>query len=223
MQDPRGSVQALRQSSILHLVVQVVVSILQSSMHCCRSRLVSDAADGVAISSTPHAIFLTATEDGPFLVASIDTPRFCGRRRDRTRMFAWSVSGSASDLAVHILLSSCRRGRSGPGRGRLPRRSRKSPPSRASPAPQCADNPAPARPRSFADRAASRVSKVFARSTPTASDKAVVDRPSVLPNFLWIRARTACARPQRERQLHLIRHLIADPCTRRGSRAVSIS
>jgi hypothetical protein len=49
MQDPRGSVQALRQSSVLHLVVQVVVSILQSSMHCCRSRLVSDAADETAV------------------------------------------------------------------------------------------------------------------------------------------------------------------------------
>jgi hypothetical protein len=49
MQDPRGSVQALRQSSVLHLVVQVVVSILQSSMHFCRSRLVSDAADETAV------------------------------------------------------------------------------------------------------------------------------------------------------------------------------
>ena len=55
MQDARGSVQASRQSSASHLVLQTVATLLQSSMQWCRtlwvseSCLVSDAAKETAV------------------------------------------------------------------------------------------------------------------------------------------------------------------------------
>jgi hypothetical protein len=51
MQPSSGRVQESRQSPVGHLVVQVVAAALQSSMHCCLSRLASDASQEAAANS----------------------------------------------------------------------------------------------------------------------------------------------------------------------------
>ena len=52
MQDARGSVQASRQSSASHLVLQTVATLLQSSMQWCRSWWVSESRLVSAVLST---------------------------------------------------------------------------------------------------------------------------------------------------------------------------
>lgn len=74
------------------------------------------------------------------------------------------------------------------------------------------DNPGPARPGSFADRAARRPCQRFLRGEPPPLQIERHRRQAeALAEFLLDQLAHRLRRPQRERQLHLIRHLIADP------------
>jgi hypothetical protein len=75
MQPSSGRVQDSRQSPVAHLVVQVVASALQLSMHCCRSRLASDASQETAASSGKAATRMARARYPDF----IDFLRFASR------------------------------------------------------------------------------------------------------------------------------------------------
>jgi len=130
-----------------------------------------------------------------------------GGRSCSSRTSVRSASGSESVLLARNLC------RSDPGCKYPSRRSSKSPPCRALPAPRSTDNPAPATPRSFADRAVSPASVAFCEVKPHRFKIELHRRQAKrLAKLSYESApRTACAVHNANGQLHLVWHLSADP------------
>jgi hypothetical protein len=104
MQPSRGRVQESRQSPVEHLVVQVVTSILQSSKHCCLSRLASDASQETAANSGKAATKMARARYPNF----IDFLWFAPRIVPRGNKDGSALSRTPNRVMIAPLFAGCR-------------------------------------------------------------------------------------------------------------------